>query len=220
MIKKRFFAAFAAIFFVLIVTLISNSSNMKLKSVSRVKVYECLQLGSSIEELKAHLERHSAIVDKFVLLESGENALGDHQEMMYSVFKPHLAPYLDKIAYIAAPALPKEGNCESREAYLKNLFMHALEDCDENDVVLFTEVQKVITSAKLDEALLWLKNHPNELLLMKSKNFQTHKDAGDIKLATFGHVKEVMPAIIEKTEGTHMKAQVINWKSVFSLIKE
>ncbi len=213
MLNKRFFISFAAVAIVLVIALLSIRDTKPNKIIKQVAVYECMEITSSFEKIKSHLESHSQYVDKFVFLECGEDQEGNAKDLVYPDFKSELSAYADKIIYVLAPSLPKASQMSAKEFYYKNQYLKAFDECKKDDIIIFSNVNSHLTPDRLYQAIVALEQHPEEILLLKGKNREL-----DMKLTTYAHVKQALPATIEKS--TKFKAEIFNWKSLFFPIKE
>ncbi|MCH9632964.1 MAG: hypothetical protein S4CHLAM6_13110 [Chlamydiae bacterium] len=213
MLNRRFFISFCAVVSVLVIALMSISDKAESKPTKKVAIYECMEITSSLDELKDHLKGHCDLIDQFVILECMEDEKGNCKDLLYPTFKSELQDFSDKIIYIAAPSLAQTNQQAVKEFYYKNQYLKAFDECQNQDVIIFSQVNNILTPSDLHQALIKLERRPEEILLLKG-----NKEASALKLATYEHVKQVLPATIEKS--SKLNAQALDWKAFFYPIKE
>ena len=214
MLNRRFFLAFFSILIVLLVSLFSIRQTSKPEFSSSSKIYECLEVGSDLECLKAHIAKQFDVIDQFIVLESLVNFKGESKTLLYEAHKEEFKDFNDKITYLVTSDFPECKQPLIKEFHLKNQYLKALDNCQDDDIILFSQSDLTVNIKDLHKGMVWLERHPEEIIKLKAHNLVNKSSNQDVKAATFAHVKEMLPASIEKS--TKLKAQKIRWKSIFS----
>lgn len=214
MLHRQFFLAFFSILIVLLVSLFSIRQPQKPKTFSSSKIYECLEVGSDLECLKAHIAKQFDLVDHFIVLESLVNFNGENKPLLYDANKEEFKNFKEKITYIVTSELPDCKQSFIKEFHLKNQYLKALDSCQNDDIILFSQSDLMVNAKDLHKGISWLEHHPEEIIKLKAQHLANKSRCEDVKVATFAHVKEMLPASIEKN--THLKTHKKRWKSIFS----
>lgn len=129
--------------------------------VGKSAVYDCFTFFNEIDILEVRLNELYAYVDKFVITEAGEGISGPYHEYVFEQIKdqPRFAKFSDKIIYIKIerPINEKNPDIWFRENYIKNQGWRGLNDCEPNDLILFSDVDEIPRPeliSKLAEAII------------------------------------------------------------------
>ncbi len=213
MLKIRLYISLTAVLGVLIVSLLSVANLPQAKPAQNHKIYECLEVTSSTEDLIKHLKEQDSLVDQFVLLEDQAKSGGKENEWQYPHLKTKLGAFEDKIIYIAMPKLPEAQDLSNREFFLKNQFLKALDGCSESDLVIFANLNTKIKPEKLYKAMVQLEQKPNDVLVIESKPVNHGMLAQLAYVTTYHHVKQELPVPLKKCD--HPKQKLSDWQLFF-----
>lgn len=212
MVNNRFFIAFIAIVGVLFVTFLTKRTHLESQKMNHVKVYECLEVGDDIASLKKHMQSHQEFVDYFVILEDLQNQT-EANSLRYEKSKEQFKELSHKVIYLVTSSLSETNLKEVSDFYVKNQYLKALDNCLAEDVILFSDAKSLIQPQDLKKGVLWLQKHPNQVVKLRAKSTENKNENFEIRAAMYSHVKESLPAFIEKK--SKLKAQKISWKSAF-----
>lgn len=213
MLKIRFYISLIAVLIVLVFSLFSVTKPPQHIPAKKHKVYECIEITSSVEDLIKHLNEQNPIIDRFVLLENQEHLLEEETSSQCSHLKAKLKDFEDKIIYVVLPKLSSINYGMAKEFFLKNQYLKALDDCEENDLVIFTHLNTKIDLKELYKAIAMLEQRPNEVFLLHSKHTNASHTHQPTYITTYNNAKKELPATIEKqalSKQTHF-----NWKQFF-----
>lgn len=200
---KRFLLAISGIIVVLVLALINLKNAPINKEQMCTKVYECLEVGSDVNVLKAHIQKEYTIIDHFVLLEPLD-ALETNKVSLYQKHKKEFEPYQDKITHIVASGLENTSD-QVKAFYLKNQYLKALGPCHDKDIILFSSSDVLVQKEDLQNGVLWLDKHPQQVLNLSMSYLGSKRSQNDLKAATYQHVRKVLPAGIETSKKNKVK---------------
>lgn len=213
MLNRRFFLAFFSILTVLVVALLSIQQSSLAEVKHTAKIYECLEVGQNLDCLKKHIARQYDTIDQFVLLESLIDQEGKNRELLYDSHKNEFETFNDKISYVVTSSFLTCKQEIANEFYLKNQYLKAMDSCSDQDIIIFSTSELAVNRHDLQKGIVWLEKHPEEIIKLKARNLTDKSSSKKVKAATFAHVKEMLPAGIEKN--TKLTGQKMRWKSIF-----
>ncbi len=119
-----------------------------------MKIFDCFQYfnESHIADLRFHiLDKY---VDFFVIVESTVNHQGKAKELSFDI--KNYSKFKDKIIYIVVDdtpesiKLPHEGGESLVEQHQRNSILRGLKNCDDNDLVILSDVDEIPDLDKLN----------------------------------------------------------------------
>ena len=133
------------------------------------KVYDCFLFLNEVEVLDIRLHEMAPVVDKFVIVEAIETFRGNPKELVFAKFADSFKEFADKIIYI-----PIDHHFESecawrREKYHRNMIIKGLEECEENDVILISDVDEIVSAKSVKEIVVALRGKQNLVVAVNQK---------------------------------------------------
>ena len=119
-----------------------------------MKIFDCFQYfnESHIADLRFHiLDKY---VDFFVIVESTVNHQGEAKELSFDI--RNYSKFKDKIIYIVVDdtpesiKIPHEGGESLVEQHQRNSILRGLKNCDDNDLVILSDVDEIPDLDKLN----------------------------------------------------------------------
>lgn len=108
-------------------------------------IYDCFLYYDEDMLLNIRLQTLNAAVDRFVIVESTHTFTGKPKNLNFDADK--YAEFKDKIIYVIfdEPPLLKDGQCDAwaNEAATRNAIMRGLEQAQDNDLVLISDVDEI-----------------------------------------------------------------------------
>ena len=141
-------------------------------------IYDCFTFYNELEILKIRLNELSGIVDKFIIIESNETFQGKMKPLFFEENKHLFARFESKIIHKIcemphSDALEVSARAPSaawaREHYQRNFIARALGDLRDDDLVIISDVDEIISAAALRQALQERRKH--ELTIFEMPNF-------------------------------------------------
>ncbi len=114
-----------------------------------MKVYDCFSFCNTLEVLDIRFNVLDPYVDYFVLTESVETFTGRPKKLYYDENKSLFSKFKDKIIHVVTdkiqddPALSRMENVFRRKTLQKNSVSQGLENCDDDDVILFSDADEI-----------------------------------------------------------------------------
>lgn len=100
---------------------------------------------NELDVLELRLKNLDKFVDKFVLVESEVNHVGDRKELFFELNKERYLNWLHKIEHIIVTAeeSPKDPNPWSREKYQRECILRGLKDVPNDATVMVSDVDEI-----------------------------------------------------------------------------
>ena len=115
-------------------------------------VYDCFQFFNDLDILKIRLNVLSPVVDKFVISEATETFSGLKKPLYYEENKEMFAEFADKIIHVVVDDTP-EGGTHERDTFQKNAVTRGLAGCNDNDIIIFSDLDEIPNPDKIKEIL-------------------------------------------------------------------
>ncbi|GBE02444.1 spore protein YkvP [bacterium BMS3Abin08] len=106
-------------------------------------IYDTFIFFDELDLLEIRLHELSDVVDFFVLVESTETFSGKKKELCYQKNKGRFKAFRDRIIHVIVDDMPVTENRWQREIYQRNAIMRGLEDCDQGDTILISDVDEI-----------------------------------------------------------------------------
>ncbi|MCL2717306.1 MAG: glycosyl transferase GT17 family protein [Lachnospiraceae bacterium] len=106
-------------------------------------VYDVFPFFNELDILKIRLNIMNPYVDYFIIAESTHTFSGAQKELIFEKNKPIFAEFLPKIRYIIIDDSPIEFNPFQRDNYQKNHLVRGLTDINEDDVIIFSDLDEI-----------------------------------------------------------------------------
>ncbi|MEK7339790.1 MAG: hypothetical protein WBD50_07545 [Candidatus Rhabdochlamydia sp.] len=140
---------------------------------SYTKIYDCFTFFNELELLKMRLEELNDHVDYFVLVESVETQRGDPKPLYFQENQHLFNKYLPKIKHIVIDEYPSDidpvtGLCWDRESFQRKCIMRGLQQCDNLDIIMISELNEIPRTQTLETLKLLFyreKRKPNKLVI-------------------------------------------------------
>lgn len=180
------------------------------------KVYDCFLFFNELKLLEIRLDEMYDQVDHFVLVESIESFQGKEKPLYYLKNKDLFKRYADKIIHIAIPdRLPYATHWE-REYYQRNQITKGLADCEDNDLILISDVDEIVRGSDIPKLTRPLINEQAIATSSEQKFFRWYLNRlqsdspfwiGSIA-TTFGYLKQHSPQLLR------------DWREIFPKIED
>lgn len=105
-------------------------------------IYDCFQFFNELDLLKLRLEILSPVVDKFVISEATETFSGLPKPLYYEENKEMFKEFEDRIIHVVVSDTPP-GDTHVRDTYQKNGGTKGLDGCNDNDIILFSDLDEI-----------------------------------------------------------------------------
>lgn len=106
-------------------------------------VYDCFPFFNELDMLKIRLEIMDPIVDKFVLEESTVTFSGESKPLYFQENIEMFEKWKHKIIHIVVDDCPKGLPTHDMDKYQKDHLLKGLEDCKEEDICIFSDVDEI-----------------------------------------------------------------------------
>ncbi len=116
-------------------------------------VYDCIPFFNELDILKLRLHILDPLVDKFVIEEATVTFSGQPKELCFEKNKELFREFLPKIEYIVVDNSPVDTTTHLRDKFQKNALVRGLEDADDKDVILLSDVDEIPNPRVLKEII-------------------------------------------------------------------
>ncbi|MDE6664059.1 MAG: glycosyl transferase GT17 family protein [Lachnospiraceae bacterium] len=107
-------------------------------------IYDCIPFFNELDILKLRLHIMAPYVDKFVIEEAAVTFSGEPKPMIFAQNRKMFAEFEDKIIYVPVEKTPSEITVtHERDKYQKNQLIRGLENCDADDIIIFSDVDEI-----------------------------------------------------------------------------
>ena len=141
-------------------------------------IYDCFTFYNELEILKIRLHELSEVVDKFVIVESNKTFQGQDKPLFFADNRHLFAQFESKIVHKICE-MPESGtvilssrstsDAWAREHYQRNFIATALGDIRDDDLVMISDVDEIVSAEALRRALHERSRH--ELTIFEMPNF-------------------------------------------------
>lgn len=107
-------------------------------------VYDCFLFLNELTILDIRLHEMDPVVDKFVIVESTETFRGNPKPLCFLQNKEKFSQFLDKIIYVVVEEHFETSNPWDREIFQRNQILRGLTECQDEDVVIISDVDEII----------------------------------------------------------------------------
>ena len=114
-----------------------------LPSLSYSKIYDCFPFFNELELLKIRMDELNDVVDYFVLVESIETQRGNPKKLYFKENQDRFARYLPKIIHVIIDESHPDYGLWQRENYQRNCILRGLSSCNEDDIILISDVDEI-----------------------------------------------------------------------------
>lgn len=141
-------------------------------------IYDCFTFYNELEILKIRLNELNELVDKFVIVESNKTFQGQDKPLFFLENRHLFAQYESKIIHkicempeTAALQISSQSKTPAwaREHYQRNFIATALGDVRDDDLVIISDVDEIISAAALRQAVE--QRRKNELTIFEMPNY-------------------------------------------------
>lgn len=122
------------------------------------KIYDCFIFYNELELLEIRLTELYDHVDKFVLVESRETFRGNLKPLFFEENKHLFEKFLDKIIHVIVEDRLRVPSAWHREEFQRNQIVRGLIHCEDNDVILISDVDEIIRPSKVQDIVTILTN--------------------------------------------------------------
>lgn len=127
--------------------IVENNWFWRLKE--RAKIYDCFLFFNELEILEIRLNELYEYVDKFVLVESKETFRGNPKPLFFSENRDLFKKFEEKIIHVVVDTHIETDNPWIREGFQRNQILKGLIGCDENDIIIISDVDEIIRGNNL-----------------------------------------------------------------------
>jgi len=129
-----------------------------------MKLYDCFVFHNEFDLLELRLREMGDHVDHFVLVEANQTQRGGPKPYYFAENRERFAPWADRIIDLQVafpeelpPALgvykTRRKKDWERENYQRNCIARALEACEDDDLILLSDVDEIVRSSVLEKVL-------------------------------------------------------------------
>ncbi len=125
------------------------------------KIYDCFTFFNELELLEIRLNELDDVVDYFVLVEMDQTFQGTSKLMIFKENKQRFEKFLSKIIHIeVTDRIEFHNNPWEREKFQRDQILRALHQCKDNDVILVSDLDEIISHQAIPRIVEGLKQHP------------------------------------------------------------
>lgn len=169
-------------------------------------IYDCFTFYNELDLLEVRLHELYDVVDRFVLVEATQTFQGNPKPLYFDEHKHAFSRYADKITHIIIE-FPDDGTLRSqlsthpqnttwaREHYQRDQISRGLANALPDDLIIVSDVDEIISAAKLREAIA--KKRPHDLTIFAMPIY-----TGCVNRRVNGSVWEKGPRMIEFSDFT------------------
>lgn len=136
-----------------------------------MKIYDCITFFNELDLLEIRLETLNDVVDYFVINEATITFQNNPKPLYYLENKDRFSKFNHKIIHNIVDDTPITNNNWDNDTYHKNCTMRALQNCSDDDIIIYSDADEIVNP----EALInLLKNNykPNNLFLFYQDWYQ------------------------------------------------
>jgi len=133
-----------------------------------MKIYDCFPFFNELDLLEIRFNTLYNTVDYFVVSESTHTFTGKEKKLNFLDNQNRFQKFKNKIIYSVVNDSPANISTAHREIFQKNSIIKALSHCNNNDVILISDVDEIPNPLKIQSAI---KNIENYDLQVFKQNF-------------------------------------------------
>jgi beta-1,4-mannosyl-glycoprotein beta-1,4-N-acetylglucosaminyltransferase len=133
------------------------------------KVYDCFLFLNELEILDIRLHEMDPVVDYFVIVEAVETFRGNPKDLVFAEHADQFKEFEHKIIYFVVDRLFETYNPWDRETYHRNMIASALPDCEDEDVILISDVDEIVEAKGVTGISQCLHENPTQILGVSQK---------------------------------------------------
>lgn len=123
------------------------------------KIYDCFPFFNELEILEIRLNELYDVVDKFVLVEMEETHQGKEKPFYFNENKYLFEKFLDKIIHVQISGRLSTSDSWVREGFQRNQIIRGLIDCKDEDIILISDVDEIVSADAIPRIRELLKSH-------------------------------------------------------------
>jgi hypothetical protein len=150
------------------------------------KVYDCFSFFNELDVLEIRLNELDKYVDYFVLVEMTVTHKGDPKPLYFEQNKKRFDKFLHKIIHIVVADYPQVNDPWIREHYQRNCIERGLNNCNNNDIIIISDVDEIPRGTKISE----FKEHKIQHIA-----YFTWTDANDLEEWEIGYIRKFDPPL-------------------------
>ena len=117
-------------------------------------VYDCFIFFDEIDLLEIRLNILDPYIDKFVICEATETLMGERKKMYFEENKKRFEKFTNKIIHVVVEThKEKFANQYERERHQKNCVIDGLIGAEEEDIIIYSDVDEIPNPLVLDEII-------------------------------------------------------------------
>jgi len=120
-------------------------------------VYDCFTFFNELEMLEVRLNTLNDVVDKFVLVEATRTQNNKKKPLYYKKNKAKYKEFAHKIIHITVDKFPKKISQWTIENYQRNAIKKGLRKCNDNDIIIFSDLDEIINPDLIEKYKSYLK---------------------------------------------------------------
>ena len=106
-------------------------------------LYDCFVFNYELDLLDIRLNVLNDIVDKFVLVEAGENHWGNKKPLYFDENKARFKSFKDKIIHIKFDKFEECSDMWAREHFQREQIMQGLKDANDDDIIMISDIDEI-----------------------------------------------------------------------------
>lgn len=114
------------------------------------KIYDCFTFYNELDLLELRLQELYDHVDYFVLVEGNRTFQNNPKPFYFEENESRYARYSDKIIHVKVVDMPEHTDAWGREEYQRNSIQLGLEDADDNDIIIVSDLDEIIRPSTVD----------------------------------------------------------------------
>lgn len=124
------------------------------------KIYDCFTFFNELELLEIRLNELNDVVDYFVLVEMDETFQGNPKPLIFKELQHRFEKYLPKIIYVGVnERIEVHNNPWEREKFQRDQIKRALVNCNDQDIILISDLDEIISSEAIPRITQALNDH-------------------------------------------------------------
>jgi len=161
-----------------------------------MKIYDTMMFLNEVDLLEIRLNVMNEIADYFVIVEANATQMGEPREQMFPKVRDRFKQFEDKIVYYVCDCKDMEFESQwKREPYQKNQVIQAITDANDDDIVMYSDLDEFPNPEKIKEIIASFNPDTVYHFVQRMYNFYlNYENVGNYLLGEAGDFEGVEPA--------------------------
>ncbi len=166
-------------------------------------LFDCFMFYNELEVLQLRLKELDDLADKFVLVESTRTLRNNPKKLFFQSNTALFEKYDHKIIRVLVDDMPNSSNPWDLETHMRNAIMRGLTDCDDEDVIMISDIDEIPRKSAVRTLVQRLENEPISLHMPQYYyylNCQVPVDWVGTVVSKYGGLKLTTPQSLRSTK--------------------